>query len=165
MVCHWCPLGQPSEAEFLVGTVGGDFRGSSRAFPLIPETGDLAPTSYPPPPYSPLHLCCTPLPPVAKEPSPFFLFNFKIYFIYLFFWLHWVFVAVRGLSLVASSGGYSSLRCAGFSLWWLLLLQSMGSRCVGFSSCGLRVIERRLGSCRAWGLVALQHVGSSQTRA
>ena len=28
---------------------------------------------------------------------------FKIYFIY--FWLHWVFVAARGLSLVAARGG------------------------------------------------------------
>ena len=35
-------------------------------------------------------------------------------FIYLF-WLCWVFVAARGLSLVAASGGYSSLLCAGFS--------------------------------------------------
>ena len=33
-------------------------------------------------------------------------------FIYLFnFWLHWVFVAARGLSLVAASGGCSSLWC------------------------------------------------------
>ena len=30
--------------------------------------------------------------------------------------------------LVAASGGYSSLQYMGFSLWWLLLLQSMGSR-------------------------------------
>ena len=42
-----------------------------------------------------------------------------------------------GFSLVAVSGGYSSLRCAGFSLWWLLLLCSRGSRRVGFSSCGM----------------------------
>ena len=52
------------------------------------------------------------------------------------FWPRWVIVAARGLSLVASSGGYSSLRCVGFSSRWLLLLQSTGSRCVGFSSCG-----------------------------
>ena len=32
------------------------------------------------------------------------------------------------LSLVAESGGYPWLRCAGFSLRWLLLLQSTGSR-------------------------------------
>ena len=29
--------------------------------------------------------------------------------IFIYFWLHWVFVAVRGLSLVAMSGGYSFL--------------------------------------------------------
>ena len=50
--------------------------------------------------------------------------------------LHWVFIAARGLSLVAASRGYSSLWCAGFSLQWLLLLRSTGSRHAGFSSCG-----------------------------
>ena len=44
--------------------------------------------------------------------------SFLIYIIY--FWLCWVFVAAHGLSLVVVSGGYSSLRCAGFSLRWLL---------------------------------------------
>ena len=48
-----------------------------------------------------------------------------------FFWLHWVFVAACGLSLVAASRGCSSLWCAGFSLWWLLLLQSTASRLMG----------------------------------
>ena len=58
-------------------------------------------------------------------------------FIYLFiFWLRWVFIAACRLSLVAASGGYSSLWCAGFSLQWLLLLRSTGSRRAGFSSCG-----------------------------
>ena len=56
--------------------------------------------------------------------------------LFIYLWLHWVFVALRGLSLVAASGGYSSLRCASFSLWRLLLLWSTGSRHVGFSSCG-----------------------------
>ena len=59
-------------------------------------------------------------------------------FLYIYFWLCWVFVSVRGLSLVAASGGYSSLRCVGFSLQWLLLLRSTGSRRTGFSSCGTR---------------------------
>ena len=54
-----------------------------------------------------------------------------------YFWLRWVFVAARRLSLVAASGGYSSLRCAGFSLRWLLLLRSTGPRHLGFSSCGM----------------------------
>ena len=44
-----------------------------------------------------------------------------IYSTYLFFWPHWVFIAVHGLSLVMASGGYSWLRCAGFSSRWLLL--------------------------------------------
>ena len=43
--------------------------------------------------------------------------------------------------------GYSLLWCAGFSLRWLLLLQSTGSRCTGLSSCGSRAPERRLSSC------------------
>ena len=62
------------------------------------------------------------------------------------FWLHWVFVAAHRLSLVASSGGYSSLQCTGFSLW-VLLLWTMGSRHAGFSSCGSWALECRLSSC------------------
>ena len=54
-------------------------------------------------------------------------------FIYLFIylWLCWVFVSVRGLSLVAASGGHSSSRCAGLSLSRPLLLWSTGSRRAG----------------------------------
>ena len=51
-------------------------------------------------------------------------------FIYLF-WLCSVFVSVRGLSLVAASGGHSSSRCAGLSLSRPLLLRSTGSRRAG----------------------------------
>ena len=43
-----------------------------------------------------------------------FCFVFKVLFIYL--WLCWVFASVRGLSLVAASGGHSSSRRAGLSL-------------------------------------------------
>ena len=64
------------------------------------------------------------------------LFFFFLINLFIFFWRHWVFVAARGLSLVATSEGYPLLRCAGFSLRWLLLLRSMGSRHVDFSSCG-----------------------------
>ena len=56
--------------------------------------------------------------------------NFINLFIYLFL-LCWVFVSVRGLSLVAASGGHSSSRCAGLSLSRPLLLRSTGSRCAG----------------------------------
>ena len=56
--------------------------------------------------------------------------------IIIYFYLFIIFGCVgssllHGVSLVAASGGYSSLRCAGFSLQWLLLLRSTGSRCVG----------------------------------
>ena len=58
----------------------------------------------------------------------FVCFNFYL-FIYL--WLSWVFVSVRGLSLVVASGGHSSSRCAGLSLSRRLLLRSTGSRRAG----------------------------------
>ena len=70
--------------------------------------------------------------------------------LFIYVWLSWVFIAARGHSLVAASGGYSLSWCAGFSLRWLLLLWSTGSRRTGFSSCGSRVLERRLSSCGAW---------------
>ena len=71
--------------------------------------------------------------PLRHQGSPnFFLYKF------IYFWLSWVFVAVHGLSPVVASGGYSSLWCAGFSLWWLLLSRSTGSRHAGFGSCGAR---------------------------
>ena len=37
-------------------------------------------------------------------------------YLFIYFWLHWVFVAARGISLVVVSGGYSLLWCVGFSL-------------------------------------------------
>ena len=59
----------------------------------------------------------------------FFFLIFNFYFLMLFLsayilfmyvcmyvWLCWVFVSVRGLSLVVASGGHSSSRCAGLSL-------------------------------------------------
>ena len=80
---------------------------------------------------------------------------FVCFNLFIYFWLRWVFVAAHRLSLVVASGGYSSLQCAGFLLWWLLLLQSMGSRRAGFSSCGVRasvVVTHGLSSCGLWAL-------------
>ena len=97
-------------------------------------------------------------------------FKKKIY-LFIYFWLHQVFVAARRLSLVLASGGYSSLWCAGFSLRWLFLLQSMGSRRAGLSSCGtwgqqLWLMGSRAQASQLWrtGLAAPRHVGSSWTR-
>ena len=66
--------------------------------------------------------------------STLFLFYILIFFFFkklIIFWLHWVIVAACGLSLVAASRSYSSLQCAGLSLWWLLLLLSTGPRAHG----------------------------------
>ena len=84
---------------------------------------------------------------LLPQHHPFF------FFINLFIYL---FLAELGLCCcMRPSGGYSSLRCAGFSLLWLLLLRSTGSRHAGFSSCaswalGARaslVVARGLSSC------------------
>ena len=61
--------------------------------------------------------------------SHFFFFNLFIFI--LFLWLCWVFVSVRGLSLVVASGDHSSSRCAGLSPSRPLLLRSTGSRRAG----------------------------------
>ena len=61
------------------------------------------------------------------------------FFFLIYLWLRWVFVAAHRLSLVAVSEGYSSLRCTGFSVRWLLLLRSTGSR-----RAGSVVVARRL---------------------
>ena len=86
-------------------------------------------------------------------------YRFKKKKMYLFIFA-WVLVAAWRLSVVAESRGCSSLRDTGFSLLRLLLLQSIGSRCSGCSSCGMW-------ACHMWcnGLVDPWHVGSSWTRA
>ena len=61
----------------------------------------------------------------------FFFLNFLGLFIYFYLWLCCVFVSVRGLSLVAASGGHSSSQCTGLSLSRPLLLRSTGSRRAG----------------------------------
>ena len=55
----------------------------------------------------------------------------KIIYLFIYFWLCWVFVSVRGLSPVAASGGHSSSRCTGLSLSRPLLFRSTGSRRAG----------------------------------
>ena len=54
-----------------------------------------------------------------------------LFILLIYFWLCWAFTAMWAFSLVVSSQGYSSLQCPGFSLWWLLLLWSTGSRASG----------------------------------
>ena len=60
-----------------------------------------------------------------------FCFFFSSAYLFIYFWLCWVFVSVRGLSLVVASGGHPSSRCTGLSLSLPLLLRSTGSRRAG----------------------------------
>ena len=64
--------------------------------------------------------------------------HYQIYFLKIYLFYLFIFVCIG-----------SSLWCAGFSSRWPLLLQSTGCRHTGFSSCGSRAPERRLGSCGA----------------
>ena len=61
--------------------------------------------------------------------SCFFFLTLDLFiYLFIYLWLCWVFVSVRGLSLVVASGGHSSSRCTGLSLLRPLLLRSTGSR-------------------------------------
>ena len=60
-----------------------------------------------------------------------YLFFWGVIYLFIYLWLCWVFVSVRGLSLVVASGGHSSSRCAGLSPSRPLLLRSTGSRRAG----------------------------------
>ena len=83
----------------------------------------------------------------SHHPLSHFLKHLKIFN----FWLHWVFVAAQGLSLVRV-GTTFQLQGVGFSLWWLLSLRSTGPRVCRFQE--------------LWcsGLAASWPVGSSGNR-
>ena len=57
----------------------------------------------------------------------------SVFFFFFFFFNKFIYLFVFIFGHIGSS-----LRCAGFSLRWLLLLRSTGSRREGFSSCGAR---------------------------
>ena len=59
---------------------------------------------------------------------------------------------------------FSSGRCVGFSLQWLVLLWGTISRHESFSNCGSRALEHKLSIWGTMGSIALQHVGPSWTR-
>ena len=88
-------------------------------------------------------------------------YSFFFFFNIFFFWLCWVTITVRGLSLVVANGGYCSLQCAGFSLWWPLVAEH------GLQACRLQQLwlaGSRAQAQQLWhtGFVAPRHVGSSR---
>ena len=100
--------------------------------------------------------------PPGEEESTFplpwiwFVMVYLLRVICLYFWLRWVFVAAHGLSLVAVSGGYSSLPCIVFSLQQVLLLRSTVSIRKGFSSCSVVVVHGLRRSLRQCGIPPVQ---------
>ena len=59
-------------------------------------------------------------------------------YLFIYSWLCWVFVALRRLFSIAARVGATlvGVQCSwDFSLQWLLLSQSRGSRCADFISC------------------------------
>ena len=97
------------------------------------------------------HFCIVPLKGTLPQSHWLFLtyivFFFKCAFIlFIYFWLCWVFVAMR-LSLVVVSRGYSLMWCKGFSLPWLLSLCRTPLGHADFSSCSTRALGHRLNGC------------------
>lgn len=71
-------------------------------------------------------------------------FSFTVfYFLFICFWLYWVFVALRRLSVVAASRG--SLHCSA----WLLLVVASHYRAQGLGSLA-SLVGHRLSSCGSW---------------
>ena len=68
--------------------------------------------------------------------------------LFIYFWLCWVFLSVRGLSLVAVSGGHSSSRCTGLSPIAASLVAEHRLQTHRLSSCGSRAQLLR----RMWDL-------------
>ena len=80
----------------------------------------------------------------------------NLFYLFTYFWLRWVFVAARGLSLVEESGatlrcGARASHCSGFSCCGARALGAQASVVVarGLSSCGSQALERMLSSCGA----------------
>ena len=78
--------------------------------------------------------------PYPISPINFFKKNLQLFY---YFWLCWIFLCSQAFLWLQQAGATVQLQRAGFSLWWLFLLWSTGSRMHGFQE--------------------LQHVGSVVT--
>ena len=73
---------------------------------------------------------------IGKCEYPNFVFFCFVIYVFIYFWLCWIFVAVRRPSLVAVSGDFS---CCG--------ARALGTQ--ASVSCGSQALECRLSSCGA----------------
>ena len=85
-------------------------------------------------------------------------FQFPYFYLFIYFWLPWAFVAELFSSCGEVSRGYSLVAVHEL----LIAVASLGAE-RGLSSCGFWTLEHRLSSCDM-GLVAPCCVGSSCTR-
>ena len=65
------------------------------------------------------------------------LFTLKKFYIFIYGCAGYLLLQGLFSSCSKQGGATLQLQYAGFSLWWLLLLQNTGSKHVSFSSCGL----------------------------
>ena len=80
-----------------------------------------------------------------------FFFSNLFNYLYIYFWLCWVFIAVHSLSLAAVSGVYSLV--AGFSLWCLLIIVAPLIAEHGvWSMCASVVVVPGLTCPASWGI-------------
>ena len=78
---------------------------------------------------------------------------FKNFFVYLFiFWLHWVFVAACGLSLVVASGGYSLVTGHGLLIAVASLVAEHGLSVLWLNTCGPWVLAHGLSCSTGCGI-------------
>ena len=77
---------------------------------------------------------------LAKSHGNFFFFLTWPHCCITYLWLHWVFIAARGLSLVVATGGYALAVGHWLLTVWFLLFQSTASRRSGFSTWVLLVV-------------------------
>ena len=96
---------------------------------------------------------------LIKSQQPYFILFIIIFFRFIYlFWLHWVFVAVRGAFSSCSERGllFVALRRLLIAVASLVACraQALGARAsvvvaCGLNSCGSRALERSLSSCGA----------------
>ena len=77
---------------------------------------------------------------------------YSLLYLFIYFWLHWIFVATHGLSLVVENKSYSLAVAHGLFVWWLLLWgsQTLGAQVLVVAACGLSSCNLLALACMAF---------------